>query len=118
MGKIKEDCIFCKIANKKEETNFFEESENFVCFADANPKVDGHLLVVPKNHYRNLLDLPSDLGGEMIELAKKVARKKLDQGAEGFNVAMNNFEAAGQVVKHCHLHLLPRKKEDDFNFGI
>lgn len=112
------ECIFCKIANKEIETEIIEESENFVAFPDANPKTEGHTLIVPKQHFHNLMDLPIDLSSEMIDMAKKVARERLDNDAEGFNLIMNNFEAAGQAVKHAHLHIIPRKKGDNFSFGL
>jgi len=113
-----EECIFCKIANKEIETEIIEESDNFIAFPDANPAVKGHVLIIPKKHYRNLMDLPVDLSSEMIGMAKRVAEKELSEGAEGFNLAMNNFEAAGQIVKHAHLHLLPRKKGDGFSLSV
>ena len=53
---------------------------------------------------------------EAVKVLKKVAEKKLKEGFEGFNLVMNNFEAAGQVVKHFHLHIIPRKKDDNLKF--
>ena len=107
------DCIFCKIAKKEIKAEIVEESENFVAFPDSNPIGKGHTLIIPKKHFVNVMDLPVDLTSEMIDVVKRVAEKKLKQGFEGFNLVMNNFEAAGQIVMHAHLHLLPRKKGDN-----
>jgi len=107
-----EDCIFCKIANKEVKADIVEESENFIAFPDANPKVEGHTLIVPKKHFVNLMDMPSNLASEMIDMVKRVAEKKLREGAGGFNLVMNNGSEAGQVIMHAHLHILPRRKGD------
>jgi len=109
------DCIFCKIVKGEIKTEKVEETENFLAFPDAHPRTKGHTLVVPKKHFVNFLDLPSDLGSELSLIIKKVAEKRLKQGASGFNIVMNNFPDAGQVVLHAHLHIIPRTKGDNFN---
>ena len=109
---IEKDCVFCKIARGEIPVKLVYESDNFLAFPDAHPKVPGHILIVPKKHFTNIVDLPSDLGSELIDMIKKVAEKRLKEGAEGFNLIMNNFPAAGQLVMHAHLHFLPRKKGD------
>ncbi len=106
------ECIFCRIARKEVKVEVIEESENFLAFPDANPISEGHTLIIPKKHFANIMDLPSDLGSEIVGLIKRVAEKRIKEGAEGFNLLMNNFEAAGQVILHAHLHLIPRKKGD------
>ncbi len=110
----KKDCVFCKIV-KNRETEIIAETENFVAFPDANPKIEGHTLIIPKKHYTNLLDLPANLGSELMGIVKEVYDKKKP---EGFNLAMNNGREAGQVVKHAHLHFLPRKEGDGFSWGL
>jgi histidine triad (HIT) family protein len=109
------DCIFCKIANKEIDVEVIYENDNFIAFPDANPKVEGHTLIVPKKHFTNVLDLPVSLGSELLDAIKAVADEKLKEGFEGFNVLQNNFESAGQVVMHAHFHFLPRKKGDSKN---
>ena len=106
------DCIFCKIAKKEISSEIIFENDNFIAFLDANQKVLGHTLIVPKKHFVNILDLPSNLASEMFDLIKKIAEKRLKEGYEGFNLVMNNFPAAGQAVMHTHVHLIPRKKGD------
>lgn len=108
------DCVFCRIAEGKLEVDRIEESKNFLAFPDKNPRTKGHTLIIPKKHFVNILDLPSALGSELIDIIKRVAEKKLREGATGFNLGMNNFPDAGQVVMHAHIHLIPRKKGDGF----
>jgi histidine triad (HIT) family protein len=112
------DCIFCKIARKEIKAEILEESQNFIAFLDAHPKAKGHTLIIPKKHFTNLMDLPSDLASEMMDMIKKVAEKRIKEGAEGFNIVSNNFPAAGQVVMHTHIHLLPRKSGDGLHMLV
>ncbi len=106
---VQDSCIFCQIAKKKIKADVVYESDNFLAFPDAHPKVLGHTLIVPKKHFTNIVDLPSDLGSELLDVIKRIFKIKK---CEGFNLIMNNFPAAGQLVMHAHLHFLPRKKGD------
>lgn len=115
---MSDDCIFCKIARGEIKTEKVEESENFYAFPDAHPRTRGHTLIIPKKHFVNFLDLPSDLGSELSSIIKKVAEKRLKQGSKGFNIVMNNFSDAGQAVMHAHIHIIPRVKGDGFNCNI
>ena len=108
-----EDCIFCKIVKGKVPADKVYEDENFIAILDINPEMEGHTVVLPKKHFKTLLDLPSTLGTEMLDAIKKVALKLIDENkAEGFNVVINNYKVAGQEVPHVHAHILPRKKDD------
>lgn len=107
-----EDCIFCKISKGEIPAKRIYENDNFFSIPDANQKIEGHSLVISKKHFENILDLPSSLGLELLDCIKKTAMKLIEEHkAEGFNVVQNNFEVAGQIVKHVHFHILPRKKE-------
>ncbi|MEM4625330.1 MAG: HIT domain-containing protein [Candidatus Pacearchaeota archaeon] len=108
-----DDCIFCKIAKKEIKSEFIYESDNFFVINDIKPKSPGHCLIISKKHFVNLLDLPASFGIELMDVVKVVAEKRLKEGAEGFNLMINNFPAAGQVVMHSHIHLIPRKSEDN-----
>lgn len=113
------DCIFCKIANGEIKNEKILETDNFFAIKDINPKTKGHSLVIAKKHYKILLDMPSSLLGEFLETAKQLALKLLEEEkAEGFNVVMNNYEVAGQLVPHVHIHILPRKKDDGFRISV
>jgi len=112
MGEQK-DCIFCKIVSNEIKVKRVYEDENFIAFLDTHPRAEGHTLIIPKKHFRNLLDMPNTLGNEMLEAIKKVSLKLIDEGkAEGVNVLSNNEPVAGQIVFHTHIHIIPRKKDD------
>ncbi|MFA5259385.1 MAG: HIT domain-containing protein [Candidatus Pacearchaeota archaeon] len=107
------DCIFCKIISGEIPAEKTYEDDNFIAFLDAKPKAVGHTILVSKNHFRNLLDMPASLGNEMLEGIKKVSLDLIKQKkAEGFNVIVNNEPVAGQVIFHAHIHIIPRKKDD------
>ena len=117
--EAEKECIFCKIARGEVlKEKFLYENDNFVAFPDANPKVEGHTLIVPKKHFVNLVDMPETLGSEMMDAIKKVFELRTREGAEGFNVISNVGNAAGQLVMHAHIHVLPRKKQDSWKMGV
>ena len=114
-----EDCIFCKISAGEIPSEKILETDNFFVIKDINPKTKGHSLVISKKHFKTLLDMPSSLFGEFLETAKDAAFNLLkEEQAGGFNLAMNNFKIAGQLVDHVHLHVLPRKEGDGFNLNV
>jgi histidine triad (HIT) family protein len=107
------DCIFCRIAVGKLPAVRVLETPHVLAFLDIAPVHYGHTLVIPKAHHRNLLELPDDLWTEIGQVCRRVAQTlqgTLD--APGFNIGMNNFEAAGQEVFHAHLHVIPRYHGD------
>ena len=108
-----ENCIFCKIANGEIPSATLYEDEDFRVILDLGPASKGHALILPKQHYANLYELPDELAEKVIRLAKKmvIAMTKALQ-CDGFNVVQNNGEAAGQTVFHFHMHLIPRYKDD------
>ncbi len=108
------DCIFCKIVRKEiPSENFVYENDKIMAFLDIAPSSPGHTLVVPKAHYVDLLDTPDDVLAEIITKAKKIAPAVMKgAGAQGFNTIFNTKPAAGQVVFHTHLHIIPRFTND------
>jgi len=107
------DCIFCRIAAGTLPAEVVLDTPRVLAFLDIAPVHYGHTLVIPKEHYQNLLDLPDDLWLEIGRVSRRVARAlKQALYASGFNIGMNNFEAAGQVVFHTHLHVIPRYRGD------
>ena len=113
MNKIEKSCIFCKIVQGKIKAEKVAETNNFIAILDAHPKIKGHTLIIPKKHFVTLLDIPNNLGEELLTFAKQISSKILDnKQGDGFNILMNNLECAGQVIKHAHLHVLPRKEND------
>lgn len=113
-----DNCIFCKIANGDISSKTLYEDEQFRVILDLGPATKGHALILPKNHYANIYELPEDVAGDVMKLAKKMATTMTDKlGADGFNLVQNNGEIAGQTVFHYHLHLIPRYKEDGQKIG-
>lgn len=109
----KEECIFCKIESGKIKSKKLGETDNFFVIEDINPRSEGHALIITKKHYENVLELPALLGNELVSLIKDICiRLSKEKKSEGFNIIQNNFEAAGQIVPHFHVHIIPRKRED------
>jgi histidine triad (HIT) family protein len=107
------DCIFCRIAAGEMPAARILETPGVLAFLDIAPVHYGHTLVIPKGHYANLLELPDELWTEMGRVCRRVAQAlRSTLYAQGFNIGMNNFEAAGQVVFHAHLHVIPRYYAD------
>jgi len=106
---VRSDCIFCKIvAGVIPCTKLFED-DKVLSFMDISPLNKGHLLVIPKEHYETILDIPPELYGLMALLVCKIA-KAVGASLEphGMNVMQLNGEAGNQVVPHLHMHLVPR----------
>ena len=107
------NCIFCKIANGEIPSRTLYEDEKFRVIMDLGPATRGHSLILPKEHYANLYEIPEDLAADAAKLAKKLAIRMTEKlGADGFNIIQNNNEAAGQTVPHYHVHLIPRYQND------
>ena len=109
------DCIFCKIVSKEIPSDVIYEDNDTLVFADIHPVNLGHVLVIPKTHYQNLYDLPDDVLAQMMKASKMISGKiKQATKAEGINIEMNNDSAAGQLVFHAHIHIIPRFSHDGF----
>lgn len=114
----KEDCIFCKIANGEIPSKTLYEDEEFRVILDLGPAARGHALILPKDHYANLFELPEEKAGKVMQLAKRMAAKMKEKlECEGFNLVQNNGELAGQTVFHFHMHLIPRYRTDGQTIG-
>ena len=104
-----DNCIFCKIINGDIPSRRIYEDENFVVMMDVSPASKGHSLLLPKEHYANMFEMPEELLAEVLKVAQKVAAKMMTAlNADGINILQNNGEAAGQTVFHYHMHLIPR----------
>ena len=107
------NCIFCKIANGEIPAATLYEDGDFRVILDLGPASKGHALILPKTHAANIYELPEDLAGKAMILAKKLAGKLTEAlKCDGFNIVQNNGETAGQTVFHFHMHLIPRYKGD------
>lgn len=109
-----EDCIFCKIIRGEIPSATIYEDEDFKVILDISPASRGHALILTKEPYANLYQLPEELAGKVMVLAGKLASHMTNKlHCDGFNLVQNNGQVAGQTVFHFHLHLIPRYKDGD-----
>lgn len=106
------DCLFCKIINNEIPSSTVYEDDLIKVFLDINPTTNGHMLIIPKKHHVNVMDIDEDV----VSHALKVIREKLypmlkeNLGCDGLTIVQNN--EYGQEVKHYHIHLIPRYQDD------
>ena len=110
------DCIFCKIAAGEIPCRKVYEDEKTLAFMDVANDVDGHILVIPKAHYKNILDCEPDVLNAVIRSVQKVSLYLTGRcGYDGVNLLNASDESAGQSVPHFHIHLIPRKQGDQID---
>ncbi len=110
------DCIFCQIIRKEAPANVVYEDAQVVAFLSNHPVNEGHTLVVPKKHYENIYEISEEEASYLFRIVKRVAhsvRNAID--AEGIRIVQNNGEAAGQVVFHLHVHVIPLTPRNQFH---
>jgi len=111
------DCIFCKIVRGEVPSSVIFQDDICMAFMDAFPIITGHCLLIPKQHFVNLLDVDGDvlahMSRKLAELTKAVLKAT---GAEGVLNVVANGEGAGQEIAHLHFHTIPRSKSDPFGF--
>ncbi len=108
-----DDCIFCKIIDKKIPAHVIYEDAHAVAFLDIMPRTPGHTMVIPKYHAATFLDLPDADVAPLFAAVKKVdalLAKKLMP--DGMTIGINQGPASGQEVAHLHVHLMPRWLND------
>lgn len=106
-------CIFCKIISGDLPSSTLYETNTVIALLDINPVRPGHTLIAPKEHHETALETPDALLADILTAAKYLAPALTEAvGAEGFNLSFNNGAAAGQVVAHTHLHVIPRQHND------
>ncbi|MBI5022910.1 MAG: HIT family protein [Candidatus Magasanikbacteria bacterium] len=109
------DCIFCKIINGELPCVKVYEDIEIMAFLDIHPVNFGHTLIVPKAHYINISDTPTDLLGKLMVVTQKIAPAILKAtGTSSFNLGVNNGAPAGQVIFHTHFHVMPRYEGDGY----
>ncbi len=110
-----QDCMFCKIIKGEIPSHKVYEDKDTVAILDIRPINAGHTLVVPKKHSTDLLDIDDEDLKKAIVVVKRVAKAiKEAVNAQGINLGMNNGKAAGQLVFHPHLHVMPRFENDGY----
>lgn len=111
------NCLFCKIVSAEISASVVYENEAITSFLDIGPLAYGHLLVIPKDHFARLTDLPGVKFAQVTEAIPYLGRALLRvTGAEGFNLLCNEGQAAGQAVGHVHFHLIPRRSGDGLGY--
>lgn len=100
------DCVFCKIVSKEIPAHIVYEDETYLGFLDAFPRVKGHTLLIPKEHYQWVYDVPNF--GEYWETALKVTRAL----QKAFKPDFISYGTHGLEVPHAHIHILPRMKSN------
>jgi histidine triad (HIT) family protein len=111
------ECIFCEIANGRIPSIRVYEDDDFLVFMDINPLTNGHCLLVTREHYSTLVDVPDEILAKALPLAKNLAQAAMiGVGATGFNIIGNNGPIAGQAVDHWHLHIIPRHDKSELRF--
>jgi histidine triad (HIT) family protein len=118
MTQMAQDCIFCHIIRKEAPANEVYEDQQVVVFLSNRPVNEGHTLVVPKKHYENIFEIPEDEAAYLFRVAKRVAfAVRTAIATEGIRIVQNNGWAAGQVVFHLHVHVIPMEPNDNFVHG-
>jgi histidine triad (HIT) family protein len=107
------DCIFCKIVAGEAPATIVDEDERTVAFMDISPATRGHALVVPRRHWRDLLEIGREDLEATLVAAKRLASRMVDRlDADGINLLNSCRPAAWQVVFHFHVHVIPRYEGD------
>jgi histidine triad (HIT) family protein len=114
---MSEPCAFCEIAQKEAPASIVYEDEKVIAFMSIRPVNIGHTLVVPKKHYENIYGIPEEKVAHLYKVVKKIAQAvQKAVNAEGIRIVQNNGEAAGQVVFHMHVHIIPMNKDHSWMY--
>ncbi|HTK04245.1 MAG TPA: HIT family protein [Candidatus Eisenbacteria bacterium] len=107
------DCLFCKIIKGDIPCLKVYEDGDVFAFLDIQPVNVGHTLIVPKAHHENCAETPDETLGALMSAAKRIGAAALKvTGSQGYNVGINCGTAAGQVIMHTHVHVMPRFEGD------
>lgn len=101
LGVMSDDCVFCKIVKGEVSVDLVRQTDNLLVFKDLHPKAEVHLLIVPKEHFEDMREAPSDVWNDIADEVKKLAE---EMGLKGFRLVNNTGDSA--AVKHMHVHLL------------
>ncbi len=112
-------CIFCDLIRGAAEVSICYEDSTAIAFMDIQPVNAGHVLVVPREHYEVLQDIPKAVGVHLYTVATKlIPVVQTASGASDMNIVVNSGQAAGQNVMHYHIHLIPRREGDGFDVPL
>ncbi len=112
------DCVFCRIVRGQLPAEKIFENDRILAVLDINPLALGHVLVLPKEHFETVGDLPDELFAEWSRRLRDVARAVVSAAnAEGYNLLSNNRKCSGQAIPHAHGHVVPRRTGDGIKFS-
>lgn len=112
-------CTFCDLLRGAAEVSTCYEDASVIAFMDIQPVNAGHVLVVPREHYETLNDIPKAVGQHLYDVATRlIPVVQRVAGAEDMNIVVNSGAAAGQTVFHYHIHLIPRRANDGFDIPL
>jgi histidine triad (HIT) family protein len=112
-------CTFCDLIHGAAEVSICHEDSDAIAFMDIQPVNNGHVLVVPREHYESVLDVPQELGLHLFRITMRLtAAIRRVTGCEDFNIVVNSGAAAGQDEPHYHVHIIPRKEGDGFDIPL
>lgn len=101
--------VFCRIVRKQVSASCVYEDEKVMAFLDMKPLNEGHMRVIPKEHYENIFDVPQELNAYRHGVTKQVALAvKKATNADGITIIQQNGKAANQDIPHLHVHVIPR----------
>ncbi|MFQ5794269.1 MAG: HIT family protein [Candidatus Bipolaricaulia bacterium] len=110
---MREGCIFCRIAAGEVNAHRVYEDAETLAFLDIHPLTEGHTMVIPKQHYRKLEEMPVTEAGRLFETVRLVVEKVGQaMGTDSSTIGINNGRLAGQAVPHLHVHIVPRYPGD------
>lgn len=114
MKEFDPNCVFCKIVDGIIHSSKIYEDDEVVAFLDTAPLTYGHALVVPKRHYDSFLSTPKNIMNQVMNVAQRIGQIDMEVlGAKGVNIISNCYPAAGQLVPHFHVHVVPRYDSAD-----
>ena len=112
-------CIFCDLIRGAAEVSICYEDSTAIALLDIQPVNPGHVLVVPREHYETLQDIPGPVGLHLYHVATRlIPIVQTASGASDMNIVVNSGHAAGQNVMHYHIHLIPRREGDGFDVPL
>lgn len=112
-------CTFCDLIRGAAEVSVCHEDSDAIAFMDIQPVNNGHVLVVPREHYESLLDVPEEIGLHLFRITMRLANAvRHVTGCEDMNIVVNSGAAAGQDEPHYHVHIIPRREGDGFDIPL
>lgn len=112
-------CTFCDLIHGAAEVSICHEDADAIAFMDIQPVNNGHVLVVPREHYESLLDVPADIGLHLFKVTMQLAGAvRRVTGSDDMNIVVNSGAAAGQDEPHYHVHIIPRRLGDNFEIPL